>query len=257
MDAVSAHLEEAPRIHGAGNLESDWMRSPWLQALPDVDAADWLAETGRLVVVSPHPDDEVLGCGGLLHTARSLGIDVRVVSITDGEACYPDAKQWTPDRLRDTRRRELLDALACLGVAPDCIRPLAVADGRVAAEEAAIARALQNELRPGDRVLTTWRGDGHPDHEATARAAAQAAVKSGATLVQFPVWAWHWLDPATATPGLPGALRCRLSTAARAAKHRALDCFGSQLDSGEAGVAPILPATVRARFERAFEVVMA
>jgi LmbE family N-acetylglucosaminyl deacetylase len=30
-------------------------------------------------------------------------------------------------------------------------------------------------LKPGDLLLTTWRGDGHCDHEAAGRACAQAA----------------------------------------------------------------------------------
>jgi hypothetical protein len=48
---------------------------------------------------------------------------------------------------------------------------------------------------PGDLCLATWRGDGHPDHEAVGRAAARAARFVGATLWEFPVWAWHWARP--------------------------------------------------------------
>ena len=257
MDPVSARPQDPPRIHGAGNLEADWVRSPWLQALPVVGAGAWLAGVGRLVVVSPHPDDEVLGCGGLIHTARGLGIAVQIISVTDGEACYPQSSRWTPARLRIKRRQELVDALACLDVPASCISTLAVADGRVADAEAALAAALQDRLRPGDRVLTTWRGDGHPDHEATARAVERAAAGSGASSAQFPVWAWHWLSPTPATSPLPGALRCPLPDVARIAKRRALACFCSQLDSGEAGVPPILPEIVRERFERPYEVVLA
>src|SRR5258706_7315768 len=43
----------------------------------------------RLLVVAPHPDDEVLGAGGLMqrvHTARGV---VRVVYLTDGDR-YPE-----------------------------------------------------------------------------------------------------------------------------------------------------------------------
>lgn len=256
MDLVSARPQTPPRIHGAGNFEADWLRSPWLQALPVVGAGAWLDGVGRLVVVSPHPDDEVLGCGGLIHTARSLGIAVHIVSVTDGEACYPQSSRWTPARLRATRRQELVDALACLDVPAACISTLAVADGRVADAEVALAAALRDRLRPGDRVLTTWSGDGHPDHEATARAVEQAAAGSGAASAQFPVWAWHWLSPMPAVSPLPGALRCTLPEAARSAKRRALACFGSQLDSGGAEVPPILPKVVLDRFERSYEVVL-
>ena len=254
MGAVT--VTATPRIHGTGRPEEDWRRSPWLQAVPSMRAEAWLDGVRRLVVVSPHPDDEVLGCGGLIHTARSLRIEVRIVSVTDGEACYPDSRRWSRERLRRTRRAELVAALDCLDVPPDCIDPLDVGDGNVHACEAALTASLHDMLQAGDHVLTTWRGDGHPDHEATARAVEQAARARGAATHQFPVWAWHWMSAGKREPDFARALRLCLGTGARSAKRRALDCFGSQLDSGDADVAAILPAAVRARFERGYEVVL-
>jgi LmbE family N-acetylglucosaminyl deacetylase len=39
----------------------------------------------RLMVLVPHPDDEVLGCGILLQRARAVDAATRVVFVTDGE----------------------------------------------------------------------------------------------------------------------------------------------------------------------------
>ncbi|MEN3002122.1 MAG: PIG-L family deacetylase [Armatimonadota bacterium] len=44
----------------------------------------------RLLIVAPHPDDEVLGCGGLIAEAVRRGAQVRVVFLTNGDA-YPAA----------------------------------------------------------------------------------------------------------------------------------------------------------------------
>ncbi|GBC92071.1 1D-myo-inositol 2-acetamido-2-deoxy-alpha-D-glucopyranoside deacetylase [bacterium HR15] len=44
----------------------------------------------RLLIVAPHPDDEVLGCGGLIATAVRQGAQVRVVFLTNGDG-YPAA----------------------------------------------------------------------------------------------------------------------------------------------------------------------
>src|SRR4051812_48067824 len=43
----------------------------------------------RLLVVAPHPDDEVLGAGGLMQVVRSRDGAIRVVYLTDGEG-YPE-----------------------------------------------------------------------------------------------------------------------------------------------------------------------
>src|SRR5205814_10349891 len=46
------------------------------------------AET-RLLVIAPHPDDEVLGAGGLMQRVHSTGGVIRVVYLTDGDG-YPE-----------------------------------------------------------------------------------------------------------------------------------------------------------------------
>ncbi|WP_101925773.1 MULTISPECIES: PIG-L deacetylase family protein [Luteimonas] len=254
---IDAAVAVGPRIEGLGTPESAWQRSAWLAALPLHAAADWIAGCERLVVVAPHPDDEALGCGGVIATARRAGVDVVVVSVTDGEACYPDAAVWPVAHLRAVRRRELEAAMACLGVPAGAIVTLDFGDGAVAAREAALVDALRRLLREGDRVLTTWRGDAHPDHEATARAVERAVALTGARGLQFPVWAWHWMSPDAAASPLPGALRCRLDADAQQAKARALACFASQLASEDpAFPAPILPVHVLARFGRDFEVLL-
>jgi len=47
-----------------------------------------LSRTTRLVVISPHPDDETLGVGGLIQRVIGLKGAVKVVFMTSG-AGYP------------------------------------------------------------------------------------------------------------------------------------------------------------------------
>ncbi|MET0551048.1 MAG: PIG-L family deacetylase [Xanthomonas sp.] len=252
MAAVNA---PPPLIHGDGTPESAWQRSPWLAELPQRPVEALIADAARLVVVSPHPDDEALGCGGAIACARRLRLPVQLLAVTDGEACYPHDPYWTPQRLRAVRRAELAAAARCLGMAADAIQHLHIADGQVGLHEDALAAQLRAQLRDGDLVLSTWRHDGHPDHEATARAVRRAVAASAARLAEFPVWAWHWLDADAAQSCVPGAARYALGAADWQAKQLALHCFASQLGSARPAVpAPILPPQVLQRFTRRFEV---
>src|SRR3990172_7376892 len=43
----------------------------------------------RVLVLAPHPDDEIIGCGALLKQWSDSGIPIKVVVITDGAAGLP------------------------------------------------------------------------------------------------------------------------------------------------------------------------
>ena len=82
----------------------------------------------RVLVLAPHPDDEVLGGGGLIQAATALGLPVRVVFLTNGEANVwsfavdQGALRLTPARARQLgmmRHAEALAADATLGIPPD------------------------------------------------------------------------------------------------------------------------------------------
>lgn len=96
------------------------------------------SEDFRILVVAPHPDDEVIAAGGLITRACKLGIDVGVVLITNGDAYQraarvlargqvPTAKTYY--QLGLTRQRESVNALTYLGVQPQNIIFLGFADG--------------------------------------------------------------------------------------------------------------------------------
>lgn len=44
----------------------------------------------RILILAPHPDDESLACGGVIQKALSMGLPVRVVFLTNG-----DANEWS------------------------------------------------------------------------------------------------------------------------------------------------------------------
>ncbi len=202
--------------------------------------------TGRCVVVAPHPDDETLGAGGLIGALGAAGREVAVVAVTDGEASHPDQPG-----LAVRRRREQQRALRLLGWRVSVER-LGLADGRVADERGTLVEALREAAAGAALLVAPWRGDGHPDHDAVGRAAADVARETGARLLSYPVWLWQWATE-DAVASLP-LRRLDLPAAQRRAKAQALACFRSQTEDGDDG--PILTDAVRARAAWPWEVLV-
>ncbi|WP_194836070.1 PIG-L deacetylase family protein [Nocardia sp. XZ_19_369] len=229
-----------------GTPERTWAR--WRHRRPELSLTGWR----HLIVVAPHPDDEVLGVGGLIALARSRGLPVTVVTVTDGEASHPGSPTCSPAELGDLRVQESRRAAKELNV--DAPIRLRIGDGRVAAHEAAVTDALSDILtrcgHTGAWCATTWRRDGHPDHEAVGRATAAACAGTATRLLEFPVRMWHWATPEHPVVPASRARTLTLPGSAVDAKVRALAQFRSQIlpMSDDPADQPILSPTVLDRF---------
>lgn len=246
--ANDRQIGPTPRV-----TETEWRR--WLACLPMPPLA--LDPGSRLVVVSPHPDDEVLACGGLIAHHIARGGEVAVIAVTDGEASHSGDPAWPPARLAAARGAERLAGLASLGVAAESVQRLHLPDGKIAAHGATLAAQLRQTLRLGDVVVSTWAFDGHPDHDATGAAAREAGARAGCSVLAAPVWMWHWSAPGD--PRVPWQrLRVfRLSPAERQAKRDALACHITQHAPRAQGLGPVLDDAILARAERPQEVYFA
>ena len=103
----------------------------WKAALRKAGFTDEMARPGegdRILVVAPHPDDEVLGCGGLIDQAVAAGAEVHVAIMTNGDASELSIILGEKDlslssqayvALGLRRQQESLRALAVMGVPPD------------------------------------------------------------------------------------------------------------------------------------------
>jgi LmbE family N-acetylglucosaminyl deacetylase/GT2 family glycosyltransferase len=128
----------------------------------------------RVLVVAPHPDDEVMGAGGMLALHARLGHTVRVVILTDGGQGDPDAR--TTD-LKSTRVQESLNAGAVLGISD--YRFLTFTDGKLGESED-LGEALREEIEAFDPglIYAPSPQELHPDHRAASRG-LMAAVGGG------------------------------------------------------------------------------
>ena len=229
------------------------------EALP-FGSLDDLAGGGGLVVVAPHPDDESLGCGGLIAACVAQGRDLRLVVVSDGAGSHPNSRAYPPDRLIALREAETVAAAAALGLSAERIAFLRLPDRAVprsgpAAEAAArsLARAAADCGAGG--LVVTWLHDPHADHAASAAIAALARPLRPCLRVHaYPVWGLS-LPPGTEIDEAPRGLRLDVS-AHLAAKERAIHAHRSQvealIDDDPEGFR--LPPEMIARFLRPFEI---
>lgn len=233
--------------------EAEWRA--WLDQLAPPPLPDaMLPRAGdRLVIVAPHPDDEVLACGGLMAMHAVRGGTASVIAVTDGEASHRDDGRWPAERLASARRAERALGLARLGVPSSAVTRIGLPDGAVSGCAGALHDTLRRLLRASDVVVTTWALDGHPDHDATGAAVEQVCAEHGCLLLQAPVWMWQWSAPFDPRVPWQRLRAVALPTQARASKANALAEHVTQLSPRAEGMGAVLGASILARATRPAE----
>jgi LmbE family N-acetylglucosaminyl deacetylase len=215
----------------------------WLDALADLPPFTVTAD--RILLISPHPDDETLGAGAFLAAQRSRGVEVVIAAVTDGENAYTDN-----GGLAALRTQEQTEALETLGVPSGSIQRFHLTDSGLEAQRQELVDLLTPLITSDTLVMAPWIGDYHPDHKTCGWAAQKAAKHAAAKLSWYFFWTWHRGTPADLCALDLGAFS--FGEALLNIKLKALACHASQLcrPDGE----PILPASLLAPAKRNFEV---
>jgi N-acetylglucosamine malate deacetylase 1 len=162
-----------------------------------------VVEKRRVLVVAPHPDDEVIGVGGNLALHQNLGSEVLTLFVTLD----------TP-----TRKAEAERVAQLLGFNH---RFLDFPNGWVSLHESKLACAIAdaiNSFRP-EVIYCPFPGDHHRDHQATS-ASTGAAVKETGYMGEvwcYEVWSCLWPN-----------IGVNISSVADI-KRDAINCYASQV----------------------------
>jgi len=163
-----------------------------------------------LLVLAPHPDDEVFGCGGLLAFAAAQGARRRVLVLTDGAAGGNAS-----EREAESRR-----AAAALGYLTDAaqLQFLRHPDRGLQPDDRLLTELSQHADELGaDLVLAPSPFEIHPDHRASCAAAIELARQRKCGLMFYEV----------GQPLMPNRLLDLSPWLER--KRSAIACFESQL----------------------------
>ena len=194
----------------------------------------------RVLVFAPHPDDEAIGCGGLIARLTQAAIPVRVVLVTDGSGAG-----GLPPGAAQVRQREFLASLERLGVADH--RMFDFPDGQLVADAALFdaVSAQVRDFRP-DWVVGPSAADAHRDHRCVAQAVQRAASDNDCVQRSLEYETWGTL-PATHVLDITDQLAVKMAALAQHVTALA------QMDyaSAAAGLARYRGLLLREKRERA------
>jgi LmbE family N-acetylglucosaminyl deacetylase len=127
----------------------------------------------RVLIISPHPDDEAIGCGGAIFLHYKEEAEVQVLHLTSGEQGCNDMEMEAARELRETEA----------GVASQVLGTKALyfwrePDGKLTVTRELVDKLarLLDEVRP-DRIYTPHLFDSHPDHRAATKLVQQAVAQ--------------------------------------------------------------------------------
>jgi LmbE family N-acetylglucosaminyl deacetylase len=176
----------------------------------------------RVLVVAPHPDDEV-GCGGMVLLHRRAGDIVHIAHVTDGRRSR--AGGLGPDSMAARRREEAAAAATAFGMAG--ADWLGLREGEW--EESSLVPMLHGVLRNTSPqiVYAPSRVDFHPEHIRVARCLARAIAGVGSRDLTVRVYQLH----VPLTPVLVNGVAPVQAVARELAA--AMRCYRTQLGSIE------------------------
>ena len=119
----------------------------------------------RIMIISPHPDDESIGCGGTIQKHVEEGDVVQVELLTSGERGGHDLRETEVARIRE---EEAMAAATILGIAH--VEFYCQRDGDLRANRTLVDRLSKRitDWKP-DIIYAPHSAEQHPDHRVALR----------------------------------------------------------------------------------------
>lgn len=175
------------------------------------------------LIIAPHPDDETLGCGGLIYHLCSENNPPHIIILTGGGGSLRGRDTMNEAKVIEARRKLTLNSSKELGLPKENIHFLDFKDGSIGElPEAEMSRLkeLIGILDPKN-IFVPHNGEGWPDHLAARQIGIELAPKRS-TIWEYCVWMWYYnvwnLD-------WKNAYVLRMTEKEHSAKLRAVDAY--------------------------------
>ncbi len=202
---------------------------------------------GCILILAPHPDDEVFGCGGLIARMCAYGRAPHVVVLTGGDGSLQSHGEIPPSEVENVRRILTRRAMDIFGLPSENLHLLDFKDGSISecfkqSSYRKIIEQLIVDIAP-DVIFVPHHGEGWPDHLAVREIGIELAPH-GVEVWEYCVWFWYYMQRGidwTASRVL------KLTTAELKLKHKAIDIYQSALSPcGKPWIGVLPPLFIKA-----------
>lgn len=141
-----------------------------------------IKESDRILIAAPHPDDETIGCGGIL---ALYGPQCDVLLLTDGRLGKPEGSDYSEEKTAAVRQAEFEAVMGFFHARSH--HELRISDNTLSANASVVSVV---DLREYDYIFVPNRNERHPDHKAAYEILKKLhkAQNAKGALVEYEVW---------------------------------------------------------------------
>jgi LmbE family N-acetylglucosaminyl deacetylase len=154
----------------------------------------------KIVIFSPHPDDELIGAGGSILKWMDEGHQVHIIYLSDGRAAYTferrnknlienEETKVSEEELAQIRMNEIDKVIEFLEIPKDNIYKFKIPDQKVREFIQSGIKQSKKIIENGDRLVIPSNNNPHVDHQATFDIAIKAAQELNLFSIEFYVYA--------------------------------------------------------------------
>lgn len=148
----------------------------------------------HILIIAPHPDDEILGCGGLIQRALTKGGRVDVVILTNGEASHDGCCEKSD--IAENRTLLTYRAAQAIGLQQENIHKLDFKDGGVSLDDEENVDRLYKLLAAiqPEQIYIPHQNEGWRDHVIIKSLISSFVEQTPkAELYEYLVWSWYYV----------------------------------------------------------------
>ena len=154
----------------------------------------------KIVIFSPHPDDELIGAGGSILKWMNEGQEVHIIYLSDGRAAYTYERknknlienketQISQEELAQIRMHEIDKVIEFLEIPKNNIYKFKIPDQKVREFMQSGIKQSKKIIEDADRLVIPSNNNPHVDHQATFDIATKAAEELNLEQIDFYVYA--------------------------------------------------------------------